>query len=64
MQRHVINDLGIELALSHDEVAQIMTNRGEPMTRRAVQWAEQSALKKLSQHPALVELASELDWIE
>ena len=52
-----INRQGIELARSYGEVAQIMTDRGHPMTRSMVQGIEKSAMRKLAAHPEFRELA-------
>lgn len=55
-----ISGLGIKLAMTHSEIAEIMTERGEPMSRQAVQRVEISALRKLREHPEIRELAREV----
>ena len=46
--------------LTHQDVADIMTSRGFPMTKQAVRWFEMSAFRKLREHPEVRALAQEI----
>lgn len=50
---------GLVLAKSQDEVAEIMTSRGHPMTVSQVRTAEAKAMQKLAAHPEFRKLARE-----
>jgi transcriptional regulator len=45
---------------TQEEVAQIMTERGYPMTRAWVSHLEAKAMKKIKRHPAIQAIAKEL----
>lgn len=60
-----ISRSGLVLAKSLDEVAEIMTSRGHPMTVSQVRTAEGNALKKLAEHPEVRMLACEVGmWVD
>lgn len=42
---------------TQEEVAEIMTQRGYPMSRARVQQIEEAAIKKMKRHPLMRELA-------
>ncbi len=48
---------------THEEVAEIMTERGHPMKRGVVWQIEKRALKKLAKDPVLREFVHELGWL-
>jgi hypothetical protein len=50
-------------ALTHEEVAAIMTQRGYPMCRGRVWQIEKKALKKLAADPMFRDVASEMGFI-
>jgi hypothetical protein len=50
-------------ALTHAEVAEIMTARGYPMCRGRVWQIEKKALQKLAAEPEFREVAAELGFI-
>jgi DNA-directed RNA polymerase sigma subunit (sigma70/sigma32) len=49
---------------TQEETAQIMTERGYPMSRARVQQIETEALKKMQRHPLMKELAEQLRMIK
>ncbi len=46
--------------MGYQEVAELLTQRGNPMTRQNVYCLEQSALVKMRNHPAIRSLAEEM----
>jgi hypothetical protein len=49
--------------LTFEEVAEIMTSRGYPMSAGAAWHTERRALRKIAQHPEIVKAAEEIGII-
>ncbi len=46
--------------LTHEEIAEILTKRGYPVTKRIVWHLEKQALRKIAEHSSIRAIAEEL----